>query len=170
MTCGLLSVKRQAIIWTSANVLSIGHLGTNLLNLNWNSKFFILKNALIYWWLGTARRQRLSGCGSDQLVVCRKRFQASPRNGCSLFGVTVVLSIQGCVFSVSIDDPCRGSRTISQIPRFIRQISHNALFCNRNVHTCTFLLQNGALWDMGLVNCGIWATGLFWLRNYGSLM
>ena len=29
---------------------------------------------------------------------------------------------------------------------------------NRNVHKCT--LQNGALWDMGLVHCGICATGL----------
>ena len=26
---------------------------------------------------------------------------------------------------------------------------------------CTFLLQNGALWDMGLVHCGICVTGLF---------
>ena len=41
----------------------------------------------------------------------------------------------------------------------IRQISHNAPLCNRNVHTCTFLLQNGALWDMGLMHCGIYATG-----------
>ena len=24
---------------------------------------------------------------------------------------------------------------------------------------CTFLLQNGAWWDMGLVHCGICATG-----------
>ena len=26
--------------------------------------------------------------------------------------------------------------------------------------SCTFLLQNGALWDMALVHCGICATGL----------
>ena len=51
-------------------------------------------------------------------------------------------------------------RSISQIPQCIKQISHHAPFCNRNVHTCTFLLQNGALWDMGLLHCGIWATGL----------
>ena len=34
--------------------------------------------------------------------------------------------------------------------------SHNAPFCNRNVHMCTFLLQNGALWDICLMHCGIW--------------
>ena len=47
-------------------------------------------------------------------------------------------------------------RPISQIPQCMRQMSHNAPFCNRNVHTCTFLLQNDALWDMGLLHCGIW--------------
>ena len=34
-------------------------------------------------------------------------------------------------------------------------MSHHAPFCNRNVHTCTFLLQNSALWEIGLVHCGI---------------
>ena len=43
----------------------------------------------------------------------------------------------------------------------ISHISHNAPFCNRNVHMCTFLLQKGALWDMGLVHCGICEMGLF---------
>ena len=27
-------------------------------------------------------------------------------------------------------------------------------FCNRNVPVCTFLLQNGALWDTYLMHCG----------------
>ena len=40
---------------------------------------------------------------------------------------------------------------------------------------CTFLLQNAALWDMGLVHCGICGTGLLqfnhhefraWMNNY----
>ena len=48
-----------------------------------------------------------------------------------------------------------GDGPISQIPQCIRQISHNATFCNRNVHMCTFLLQNAALWDMGIVHPGI---------------
>ena len=38
-------------------------------------------------------------------------------------------------------------------------VSHNALFCNRNV--CTFLLQNGALWDICFIRCGICDIGLF---------
>ena len=42
------------------------------------------------------------------------------------------------------------NKPISQIPQCIRQISHNAPSCNRNVHT--FLLQNGTLWYVGLVH------------------
>ena len=48
-----------------------------------------------------------------------------------------------------------------------RPISHNALDTYPTMHhfvtemcTCTFLLQNGTLWDTGLVHCGIFATGL----------
>ena len=52
---------------------------------------------------------------------------------------------------------------ISHIPQGITPISHNASLCNRNVHTCTFLLHNGALWDIGPVPCGICKTGLYWL-------
>ena len=55
------------------------------------------------------------------------------------------------------------NRAISQIPQCIRQISHNAPycnapFCNRNVHT---LLQNGALWDICLMHCGVFEMGLY---------
>ena len=49
---------------------------------------------------------------------------------------------------------------ISQIPQCFRQISHHALFSNRNMHTYTFLLRNSALLDTGLVHCGICARGL----------
>ena len=34
---------------------------------------------------------------------------------------------------------------------------HKEPFCNRNVHTCTFLLQNGALWDVHIsANGALW--------------
>ena len=36
----------------------------------------------------------------------------------------------------------------------------NASFSNRNVHMCTFLLQNGALWDICLMHYGICEMGL----------
>ena len=49
--------------------------------------------------------------------------------------------------------------SILQIPQCIRQITHNAPFSN------IFLPQNGALWDMGLVHCGIWAMGLLINQN-----
>ena len=64
-------------------------------------------------------------------------------------------------------------RSISWIPQYIRQISHNAPLCNRNVHIsvhmCTFLLQSGALWDMGLVHCGICEMDLFWYQTATNL-
>ena len=52
-------------------------------------------------------------------------------------------------------------RYISQILQCARQMSHNAPLCNRNVHTCTFLLQSGASWDMKLVHCGLGAQ-VYW--------
>ena len=47
------------------------------------------------------------------------------------------------------------NRPVAQILNGTRPIFHNAPFCNRNVHMCTFLLQNGALWDICLLHCGI---------------
>ena len=65
-------------------------------------------------------------------------------------------------------------RPISQIPQCIRQMSHNAPFCNRIVqHICTFLLRNDALWDMRLGHRGfaqqvyclilssVWCTNIY---------
>ena len=49
---------------------------------------------------------------------------------------------------------------IWQIPQCIRQISHNAPFCNRNVHI-SVTKQNRALWDMGLMHFGICAICIF---------
>ena len=40
---------------------------------------------------------------------------------------------------------------ISQIPQCIKYPTVH----NFATEMCTFLLQNGALWDMGLVHCGI---------------
>ena len=44
----------------------------------------------------------------------------------------------------------------SHTPQCTCPISHIAPLCNRNVHTCTFLLQSGALWDTCLMHCGIY--------------
>ena len=49
---------------------------------------------------------------------------------------------------------------ISQISQCTGPISHNVPFCNRNVHVCTFLLQNSALWDICQMHCGIYEIGL----------
>ena len=42
---------------------------------------------------------------------------------------------------------------------------HNAPFCSRNVHVYTLLLQNGALWDICLMHCGICDMGLLSSAN-----
>ena len=60
----------------------------------------------------------------------------------------------------SLKSKIMNNSSISQIPQCIRQITHNAPFSN------IFLLQNGALWDMGLVYCGICAMGLLIDQNF----
>ena len=37
------------------------------------------------------------------------------------------------------------------------------------IYVWSFLLQNGALWDMGLVHCGVCATGLFGKMRWTNL-
>ena len=41
------------------------------------------------------------------------------------------------------------NRPIAQIPQCTKPISHNALFCNKN------MLENDPLWVIGLMHCGI---------------
>ena len=53
-----------------------------------------------------------------------------------------------------------GNRPVAQIPQCTSLISHNAPFCNRNLHVCAFLLQNGALWDMCLMHFVVCVMGL----------
>ena len=52
------------------------------------------------------------------------------------------------------------NRPVAQIPQCASPIFHNAPLCNRNVHMCTFLLQNGALWDICLMHCRSCEMGL----------
>ena len=42
---------------------------------------------------------------------------------------------------------------VAHAPPCASPISKNAPFCNRNVHVCTFLLQNVALWDTCPMHC-----------------
>ena len=89
----------------------------------------------------------------------------------------IIISIQYGIIQIPIANPllirdytkienwtqirCRGRfhSSISKILQCIRQISHNTPFCNRNVHTCTFLLQNVALWNICRMHCGISVIG-----------
>ena len=51
----------------------------------------------------------------------------------------------------------RSNRSISQIPQFIRHLSHNAPFCNRRAK----FFKNGAMWNICLVHCGRCEMGLY---------
>ena len=55
------------------------------------------------------------------------------------------------ILPVTVGFPSQGAtnRPISQIPQCIRQISHNAPFCNINVHTCAYFCYK-------MLHCGIW--------------
>ena len=53
----------------------------------------------------------------------------------------------------SLPETTKTYRPIIKIPQSTSPISHNATFCDRNV--CTFLLQNGALWDICMMHCWI---------------
>ena len=66
--------------------------------------------------------------------------------------ITVLHSITSCVMIAE-----------TKILSFWRnQVYHYAPFCYRKyTNMCTFLLQNGALWGMGLVHCGVCETGPF---------
>ena len=57
---------------------------------------------------------------------------------------------------------CSMNRSIAQIPQCTSPLPHHAPYCDRNVHVCTFLSQNGALWDICLMHCGICDMGLFY--------
>ena len=48
------------------------------------------------------------------------------------------------------------NRPVSQVPKCTCPISHSSPFCNRNV--CTFLLQNGELWDICVMREGFLAA------------
>ena len=52
------------------------------------------------------------------------------------------------------------NRPVAQIPQCTSSISHYAPFFKRNVHMCVLVLQNGALWDISPMHCGICVMGL----------
>ena len=91
-------------------------------------------------------------------IHIRNSFIIKPLFPC--IEIPIIKTRPWCIYNIMI-------RRISQIPR-CKHISHNAPFCNRNVHTCTFLvflIQNCALWDMGMVCCWICATRLIVRRH-----
>ena len=71
---------------------------------------------------------------------------------CSFKFMAIIISYHFCGPGDAINSSHKPHNAFNKYP-----IIH--LF-NRNRHTCTFLFQNVAPWDMGLVHCEICATGL----------
>ena len=85
---------------------------------------------------------------------CPGKDELNAVNDTKLLMSQDVLEVKVKVFNASSDDTqshfaCPHNRPISQIPQCIWQISHNAPFWNRNVHTCAHFCYK-------MVHCGIW--------------
>ena len=52
--------------------------------------------------------------------------------------------------SIGCESAVDHNKPVAQIPRLISPVSHNAPFCNRNMHMCTYFRSK-------MVNCGIFA-------------
>ena len=91
-------------------------------------------------------------------VMARHWLGAKPQESHWWLVTSILIEISlKCILDHPTDKTPK--RPISLIPECTCPISHNATLCNRNVHMCTFLLQNGALWDMGLMHCGTCTIG-----------
>ena len=64
------------------------------------------------------------------------------------------------LFTTPIRVDLLGSRNVVQIPQSTSPMSHNAVFCNKNVHMCAYLLWNTTSGNVCLTHCGICEIGL----------
>ena len=130
---GLSPGRRQAIIGTNTGILLIGPLATKFSeNLIRIQKFSFKKMHL-----------KMSSAKWCQFCLCLN------------------VLMRRCN-SMETIDLGRGVPMNYLIIPTMHQISHNALFCSRTVHTCVhFCYKNAALWDIGLLHCGNCATGIF---------
>ena len=121
------------------------------LNLHWYTPW-----AGVYWW-----RVNVGPC--DGLVPSGNKPSHGPMLSkfLSPYGITGSQWIKGWYLQYQCH-PFIWKRIISQITQCIRQKSHNAPVCNRNVHTrplfCYKMVHCG-IWHWWLVHCGICATG-----------
>ena len=65
--------------------------------------------------------------------------------------------ITGSYLHICIHGTFYSNRPMASISQYTSPISQNAPFVTE---MCTFLLQNGALWDICLIHCGISSIGL----------
>ena len=133
--------------------------------LNWLWLYCLTSHVVWHRYHSTAIKSHWERVGGWQVisrfVLSQQRHAVCCLQYVSHFTMVVTLFRLECANSVM-----SSIRPVQQIPQCTSPMSHNAPFCNRNVHVCTFLLQNGALWDIYLMHCGICETGL--LADIGS--
>ena len=110
----------QDITWTNADLLSVGCIGTNFRDIWIQIQRFSLKEISLKMFLKCPPfSHRL------KQITSKKTFLAIS------------------MFAANLSD-----RTVSQIPQCTSLISHNAPFCNRNVHMCAHFCYK-------MVHCGM---------------
>ena len=104
------------------------------------------------WLVGRTQRLSCDGSVTTQGCYCCKDFSKSRISYICVYFLAIC-SPFGCALFI---DPSHKSQNASgkhpTMHRFVKK---------KCAHMCTFQLQNGALWDMGLVHCGICGTNLF---------
>ena len=130
-TKGLILSWFRSFIWKNTPKLILYFLAV-LSHLKWDENvcisFFLLSDYCINTWLGwnsVKLKNFICGCG------CIEHSYVE----------TITIIIPQC-----IQYTCCAKSTMPQ------SYTPQYTICNRNVHVCTFLLQNGVLWDIGLVH------------------
>ena len=140
---GLSPGRRRAIIWTNAQILLIGPLGTNSSEILIEIHTFSFKKIYLKM---SSTKWRLFRLGLNVLSQCITVFNTLCIGQLVLWQLTVP-GIEDLWMILQTNKP------ISQFQLCIRQISYNAPFYNRNVHisvTKWYIVGYlfNALWDL----------------------
>ena len=149
---GLSPVQHQAITWTNAALLSVGHLGTNFSEIWIVILSFSVKKIHLKMFPGSQ-----PSCLSLNVLI------KIPESWIHDIALNKRMNNTDCIWThkrqvlyLSLADWLWGtSILVAHIPQCTNTTPHDAPFCNKNVHMCAHLLQNGALWDICLMHCGI---------------
>ena len=135
---GLAPSRRQATIWTSVGILLFGPLGTNF------SEILVVIQTFLF------KKMHLKMSSAKWRPLCHAWPQCAEHTRVRVF-----------TFFVSVEQTHITNPTMHQTKcPTMYHLKH------KYINTCTFLLQNSALWDMGLVHCGICELAQLFVIRY----